>query len=190
MNTPQQEYAADLPQPAQSVVASLTDVADKAFSGVERFAQLNLQTLRTSLAEQRALAQSMLDTQSPEIVFVWQSAQAQASFAKSFSYWRHVNRIHVETLADTASAGLQTLAACTQRLESAWGALARAAIGQNEIAGVPAVLPSTALIDPASPSEAGPSGTGRRKVQIVDGEGKVVSSVSTEKTNGTHTEES
>jgi phasin family protein len=186
MNTPQQEYAADAPQSAQPVLASLTDVADKAISGVERFARLNLQTLRTSLAEQQALAQSMLDAQSPEIVFIWQSAQAQAALAKSFSYWSHMTRIHVETLADTAASGLQTLAACTQRVESTWGALNRAAAGQKK--GLPAVLPSTALIDPAGHSEDGPGGTSRRKVQIVDGDGKVVSSVSTEKTNGAGTE--
>ncbi|EIF35204.1 phasin family protein [Burkholderia sp. Ch1-1] len=74
------------------------------FAGIEKVAKLNVQTIKTSLLEQQALADAALSAQSVSEVLDLQSQQLPAAVTKTFAYWRHMEDIAAQTRNDLASA--------------------------------------------------------------------------------------
>lgn len=111
MSTPQFEYPR---QGGSFVVASVADVANRTFEGFERLAHLNLQTVKTTLAEQEEIAQEAVSSHSLEWLVTLPSAQAQASFTKTLAYWHHVNSITVETVTNNMGSSWESLTECAK----------------------------------------------------------------------------
>jgi phasin family protein len=59
----------------------------------EKVIELNTQTVRTTLAEQQALANAALSSASFEELIELQTQRVPASMKKSFAYWQHVEEI-------------------------------------------------------------------------------------------------
>jgi phasin family protein len=80
-----------------SAVEGTFDCTAEAMSGIEKVIELNLQTVKTSLSEQQALANAALSARSMSEAIDLQSQQLPATIKKTFAYWRHVEEIAVET---------------------------------------------------------------------------------------------
>lgn len=161
--------------PAQAAFASIADIATQTFDGFERLARLNLQTMKTTLAEQHGIAIEAIDTRSFDWIFTLPTAQAQAGFKKSLSYWQHLSAIASETVSNNAGAGWEGFSACTQWLASTYSDIASSRQGGSLVLASPDVnLPVPAGPDVEVPAKVSAK---KRTVDIVDGAGHVVSSV-------------
>jgi phasin family protein len=85
------------PRQRDAVVEAAFDCTTEVFAGIERVVELNVQTVKTSLSEQQALADAALSARSLSEVIDLQSQQFPASVKKTFAYWRHVEDIAVQT---------------------------------------------------------------------------------------------
>jgi phasin family protein len=140
------------------------DCNTEVFDGVAKFVELNIQTVKTSLSEQQALADAALSAQSLSEVIDLQSQQFPAAIKKTVAYWRHVEDIAAQTrvglfgvMQSHFGSALETF---TGMIDMASGvADAQKQFGKSSllVAGQPAV-------DAVEP------------VAIVDSSGKVVSS--------------
>lgn len=161
---------------AQAVFTSIADIANQTFDGVERLTRLNLQTMKTTLAEQHGIALEAIDTRSFDWVFTLPTAQAQAGFKKTLSYWQHLGEIATETVANNAGAGWEGWKACTQWFASTYSDAARSREGGSLVL----TSPDANLPVPAGPDVEVPAKVSSKKrsvVDIVDDSGNVVSSV-------------
>jgi phasin family protein len=162
-------HATTLDQAALSASTPAVPVAyDWTFKLVgqwEKVIELNAQTVRTTLAEQQALANAALSSPSFEELLELQTQRVPASIKKSLAYWQHVEEIakdtHEEIIAIMQSGWSQYL--------SIFGAFSDAATSTRD-SGVK-------LLDEAGEVLTGASsaGAGGEPVAIVDSSGKVVS---------------
>lgn len=106
MNSPAIEATGEL---GRSTAASIGDIAARTLEGLERLAHLNLQTVKTTLAEQQQIADEAITTRSLEWAMTLPSAQTQAAFKKVLAYWHHVSNIVVETGSDNVGYGWRSL---------------------------------------------------------------------------------
>jgi phasin family protein len=74
-------------------VDTLFDLSGQAFHGAEQLARLNLQTIKTLLAESQETGQSALSAKSPAELIELQSAALQAAPQKALAYGRQVQEI-------------------------------------------------------------------------------------------------
>lgn len=159
---------------AQATFASMADIANQTFDGFERVTRLNLQTIKTSLAEQHGIALEAVDSRSLAWVLTLPVAQAQAGFKKVLAYWQHLNVIATETASNNAGAGWEGITAYTDWLASAYADTRRQTGVALVLASPDADLP--APLDESLQTSAKATGK-KRPVDIVDGSGNVVSSV-------------
>lgn len=168
------DYSGDAGHAGQTVFASMADIANQTFDGFERLTRLNLQTVKTTLAEQHGIALEAVDSRSYDWLLTLPVAGAQAGFTKTLAYWQHVNAIAVETAANNAGAGWEGFTECTR-----WFTSALSDAGQTRTGG-PLVLsaPDANLPVPAENATPEPTKAGgkKRSVEIVDSSGNVVSS--------------
>jgi phasin family protein len=159
---------------AYAALASMADIANQTFDGFERVTRLNLQTLKTTLAEQHGIALEAVDSRSPAWVLTLPIAQAQAGFKKVLAYWQHWSAIATETASNNAGAGWEGITAYTD-----WFAAAFA--DTRSRTGSALVLPSPGANLPMPTDDAArataKTSVKKRSVDIVDGSGNVVSSV-------------
>lgn len=179
------ENAENAENAGYAAFASMADIANQTFAGFERLARLNLQTVKTMLAEQHGIALEAIDSRSLGWVLTLPTAQAQAGFKKTLAYWQHVNEIAVETATQNAGASWEGFRACTQWLAAAVSDAARARArpslllaASDAASSVSAAIESAteSATESASSATAKPGGK-KRSVDIVDGAGNVVSSV-------------
>jgi phasin family protein len=102
MNSPAVEQTGQL---GRAVIGPVADIAQRTFEGFEQLTHLNLQTVKTTLAEQKAIAEEAVTSNSLEWVASLPSAQAQAALKKALAYWRHASNIAIETAADNIGSG-------------------------------------------------------------------------------------
>ncbi|MCC8397458.1 phasin family protein [Paraburkholderia sp. MMS20-SJTR3] len=131
--------------------------------GLEEMAELNLQSVNTSLAEQHVLAQAAVDAKSIDQLCELQFRQLPAAVSKSFSYWQHVGDITVRAQCGLFSVVQELFEASFRQFADA------AAI----VAGVPATAQPGAsaqlvIVDEPEVDAVGP-------VAILDSSGKLVS---------------
>jgi len=175
MSTLAMGYPVEAGHAGRAAFTSMADIANQTFDGFERLARLNLQTMKTTLAEQHGIALEAVDSRSFGWLLTLPVAQAQAGLKKTLAYWQHVNAIAVETAANNAGAGWEGFTECTQ-----WWSAALADAGRTR-AGGPRVLSSPDANVPVSTgsdsAETPKTGGKKRSVDIVDSAGNVVSSV-------------
>jgi phasin family protein len=82
---------------------TLSDVWTKAFGCIEKLTELNVRAVKSTLAENQAIASTALSTKDPEELFALQAKRAQAAMEEAQSYWRHVWNIVVSTQAELAT---------------------------------------------------------------------------------------
>ncbi|NRO94696.1 TIGR01841 family phasin [Paraburkholderia sp. NMBU_R16] len=178
MNTPALESAGRI---GKSTIGSLSDMADRTLDGLQRMTQLNVQTVKTTLAEQKEIADEVLATRSLDWVLTLPSAQSQAALKKALAYWGHASNIAIETVADNVGCSWSSL-----NDYSRWAAsllddaseLARAGADTSASTSLVVTDPDAQLPATVESTEAASVKTGGkgRSVNLVDSEGKSVSS--------------
>lgn len=156
---------AALARPAASQTINPTPAFEwsaKAFAGFEKVVELNVQTIKTSLSEQQALANAAISSQSFDEVVDLQMQQMPAALKKTFAYWRHMEEIALETRNDLAA----VLAESVQRSLAMMPSLVDHALSAADDA------TSTVQLIGAQASHA----VENEAVAIVDSAGNVVSS--------------
>lgn len=175
MSSPAIEYSGDAGYAGREVFASLADMANQTFDGFERLARLNLQTMKTSLAEQHGVAIEAIDARSFDWMLTLPAGAAQAGLKKAFAYWQHVHAIAVETTSNNLGAGWEGFTQYTRWFTSALWDTTRTRAGAPLVLAAPdGSLPESMQADGAGSAKA--SGK-KRSVDIVDAAGNVVSSV-------------
>ncbi|MFP3647690.1 phasin family protein [Paraburkholderia sp. SIMBA_054] len=87
---------------------TLSDAWTKSFGCIEKLTELNLRAVKSTLAENQAIASAALSTKDPQELFALQTQRAQAAMEEAQSYWRHVWNIVVSAQAELAmSTGAQ-----------------------------------------------------------------------------------
>ncbi|MEM5314719.1 TIGR01841 family phasin [Paraburkholderia sp. JHI869] len=76
---------------------------NKGFEGIERLAELNVQAVKSTLAENQEFAVKALSAKEPQETFSQQSILVQPAVEKVQSYWRHVAEIFSSTQAEFAA---------------------------------------------------------------------------------------
>lgn len=172
MNTPAVEYSGSF---APTAALPIADIASRTFEGFERLAQLNIQTLKESLAEQQEIAEEAVNARSLERMITLPSAQSQAVLKKGLAYWQEASNIAIETAADNVGCGWCTLNDYSRWATTLFGDAAATMSGpaSTELVVVDpdATLPS---VLEAAPPPAKQTGTGRG-TNIVDTEGHSLS---------------
>jgi phasin family protein len=79
-------------------------LAGKAFEGFERIIELNLQTVKTTLAENEELVAKAVAAKDPQSLFAVPTTQMPAAMEKLQAYWRHVYEIVSGTQAEFVAA--------------------------------------------------------------------------------------
>jgi phasin family protein len=82
---------------------TLSDVWTKAFDCIEKLTELNLRAVKSTLAENQAIANLALSTKDPQELFALQARRAQAAMQEAQFYWRHVSNIMFCTQAELAA---------------------------------------------------------------------------------------
>jgi phasin family protein len=95
--------------PEQLVAAQKTSVEttfvilNKAFDGIEKLVELNVQAVKSTLAENQEILAKALSAKEPHELFSQQTSQAQPAIEKAQSYWRHVYEIISGTQTEFAA---------------------------------------------------------------------------------------
>jgi len=168
------DYSGDVGRTGQTVFASMAEVANQTFDGFERLTRLNLQTVKTTLAEQHGIALEAVDSRSFDWLLTLPVSGPQAGITKTLAYWQHVNTIAIETAANNAGAGWEGFTECTRWFTSALSDAAHTRTGGSLVLSAPDANLPTVADDLAS--EPAKTGGKRRSVDIVDSSGNVVSS--------------
>lgn len=104
-------YTADQFVAAQkATIETLFGLTTKAFEGVEKLVELNLQVARTSLAEAAETAQAALSVKDAQELLTLQASLLQPAAEKAASYSRHVYDIVAGTNAEVSKAAEATMA--------------------------------------------------------------------------------
>lgn len=89
---------------AQKVGVETTFVfLNKAFEGIEKLVELNVQAVKSTLAENQKIVVNALLAKEPQELFSQQTSEAQPAIGKVQSYWRHVYEILSSTQAGFAA---------------------------------------------------------------------------------------
>jgi len=95
--TPEQFVAAQ-----KANLETLYGLTGKAFEGVEKLVELNLQAIRSNITESQEHAQRVLSAKDAQELLALQASYAQPSAEKLLSYGRHVYEIAAATQAEFA----------------------------------------------------------------------------------------
>lgn len=178
MNSPAVESASRI---GKSAIVSFSDMADRTLDGLQRMAQLNVQTVKTTLAEQQEIADEVLSARSLDWIVTLPSAQSQAALKKALAYWSHASNIAIETVADNVGCGwssfndysrwaVSLLDDATELARTGASASASTSLVMTD---PDAQLPATVESAEAASVKMGAKG---RSANLVDSEGKSVSS--------------
>jgi phasin family protein len=78
-------------------------ILNKFFAGVEKLAELNVQAVKSSLAENREIVLKAVSAGEPHALFAQQASHAQSAIEKAQSYWRRVYEIISSTQTEFAA---------------------------------------------------------------------------------------
>ncbi len=88
----------------EAQLAAFNTLTYKAFEGVEKLLDLNINAARTSLEESTAAAQKLLEVKDPQEFLSLTSAQVQPNAEKALAYGRHLVGIASSTQAEFTKA--------------------------------------------------------------------------------------
>ena len=103
--TPDQFVAAQ-----KATVETLFGLSGKAFEGVEKLVELNMQATKAAMAEAAETAQAVLSVKDPQELFALQAGLMQPAAEKAAAYSRHVYEIVAGTNAEFTKAAEVTVA--------------------------------------------------------------------------------
>src|SRR3990167_7942308 len=83
-------------------LATLFDLSQKAFEGVEKVVELNLQVAKTSMEEAAEHAKAVLGAKDPQELFALNASLLQPSAEKAAAYGRHLYDIASATSAEVS----------------------------------------------------------------------------------------
>jgi phasin family protein len=76
----------------------------KAFDGTEKLVKLNVQTVKSTFAENQEITATAFSAKDPQELFALLASQVQPAVEKAQSYWRHVYEIMSGSQAEFADA--------------------------------------------------------------------------------------
>jgi phasin family protein len=103
--TPDQLVAAQ-----KATVETFFGLSGKAFEGVEKLVELNMQATKAAMAEAAETTQAMLSVKDPQELFALQAGLMQPAAEKAAAYSRHVYEIVAGTNAEFTKAAEATVA--------------------------------------------------------------------------------
>jgi phasin family protein len=183
-------YSPAAEQPGQlgkAVIGPIADIAQRTFEGLEQLTHLNIQTVKTTLVEQKEIAEEAVTSSSLEWVASLPYAQTQATMKKALAYWRHVRNIAIETAADNVGSGWCSFneyanwtaswlgGAANTASESANRVLAGSTADRPAEAEAQAETASASASTSAFAAAGGKSGGKGRSAQLVDSDGNALS---------------
>ncbi|CAB3789799.1 hypothetical protein LMG28688_02991 [Paraburkholderia caffeinitolerans] len=127
--TPEQFAAAQ-----KANLETLFGLTGKAFEGVEKLVELNLQAVRSNIAESQEHAQRALSAKDAQEFFAVQSSFAQPLAEKLLSYGRHVYEIASATQAEFAKVAEAHLEEQNRKVQSLVDNVAKNAPAGSETA--------------------------------------------------------
>lgn len=99
-------------------LALFTSLTGKAFEGVEKFIELNLNAAKSSLEESSAATKQLLAAKDPQEFFNLSAAQAQPTAEKVLAYSRHLSNIASNTQAEFTHAAEAQIAETNRKILS------------------------------------------------------------------------
>ncbi|MBC3911014.1 MULTISPECIES: phasin family protein [Undibacterium] len=99
-------------------LALFTSLTGKAFEGVEKFIELNLNAAKSSLEESSAATKQLLAAKDPQEFFNLSAAQAQPTAEKVLAYSRHLSNIASSTQAEFTHAAEAQIAETNRKILS------------------------------------------------------------------------
>jgi phasin family protein len=153
------------PRQCETAVETAFSCANEVFAGIERVVELNVQTVKTSLSEQRALGDAVLSAQSISELVDLQSQRFPAAVTKTVAYWRHVGDIAVQTRNELFSTMQEHFGSSLQTFTEIFHVASSGGLAAQER------IARSSLLVMTEPAVAAAEG-----VAIVDSSGKVVSS--------------
>ncbi len=99
-------------------LALFTTLTGKAFEGVEKFIELNLNAAKSSLEETSAATKQLLAAKDPQEFFNLTAAQAQPTAEKVLAYSRHLSTIASSTQAEFTHAAEAQIAETNRKVLS------------------------------------------------------------------------
>ncbi|MES2933434.1 MAG: TIGR01841 family phasin [Pseudomonadota bacterium] len=88
----------------EAQLALITQLTNKAFEGVEKFIDLNLNVAKSSLEESSAIAKQLLSAKDPQEFFSLTASQSQPSAEKALAYGRNLATIATGAQAEFTKA--------------------------------------------------------------------------------------
>lgn len=113
MMTPEQMMAAQ-----KANVETLFGLTNKAFEGVEKLVELNLQVARTTLGEVAENARAVMSVKDAQELLALQASLLQPTAEKAVAYSRHVYEIAAETNTEVARAAEAQFAEAQRKFNS------------------------------------------------------------------------
>jgi phasin family protein len=102
----------------ESQFAIFSALTSKAFEGVERLTELNINTAKAALAESSNTTKQLLNAKDPQEFFSLTAAQAQPNAEKAISYSRQVASIAAGTQAEFSRAAEEQIAETNRKVIS------------------------------------------------------------------------
>lgn len=100
----------------ETFFAAYSDLTNKAFEGVSKIVDLNINVAKTSLEESAAATKQLLSAKDPQEFFSLSAAQAQPSAEKALAYGRQLASITSSTQADLTKAAEAQIAETNRKV--------------------------------------------------------------------------
>ncbi|MFZ6875451.1 phasin family protein [Undibacterium sp. Di27W] len=118
MSTAPEQFSAATKANFDAQLALFTNLTGKAFEGVEKFIELNLNAAKSSLEESTAATKQLLAAKDPQEFFNLTAAQAQPTAEKVLAYSRHLANIATSTQAEFTHAAEAQIAETNRKVLS------------------------------------------------------------------------
>jgi phasin family protein len=105
-----EQFSAASKSNLEAQIALFTNLSNKAFEGVEKIIDLNMNVAKASLEESTAAASKLFAAKDPQEFFALTAAQAQPSAEKAIAYGRHLAGITTAASADFTKAAESQIA--------------------------------------------------------------------------------
>jgi len=118
MFTVSEQFSAATKANLESQLAMLNSLTAKAFEGVEKVIELNVNAARASLEESSATVRQLFGAKDAQEFLALSAAQAQPTAEKAIAYGRHLAGIATSTQAEFAKAGEAQIAEATRKVNA------------------------------------------------------------------------
>jgi phasin family protein len=112
----QEQFSAAAKTNIEAQIAMFTALTNKAFEGVERIIDLNMNVAKASLEESAANVQQLFSAKDPQEFFSLSTAQAQPNAEKALAYGRHLASIASSTQAEFTKAAEAQIAEANRKV--------------------------------------------------------------------------